>query len=110
MGEFLTGSLSVSPQHSAQAAVEESERMFNMFIHTIERKRTEVKELIRAQERTELGLAEGLQEKLEKEITDLKKRDGELAELAETEDHVHFLQVMFIVMLSSICEDRWILI
>lgn len=98
--KFLTGSLPVSLQQAAQTAVEESERMFNMFIHTIERRRTEVKELIKVQERTELGLAENLLEKLEKEISELKKRDAELAELAETEDHVLFLQVIFTVMLS----------
>ncbi|XP_041912598.1 tripartite motif-containing protein 16-like [Alosa sapidissima] len=79
-------------KHSAQAAVEENERMFNLLIHSIERRRTEMKELIRVQERTELGLAEGLLEKLEKEIGELKKRDAELAELAQTEDHVRFLQ------------------
>ncbi|KAL7888981.1 hypothetical protein AOLI_G00039550 [Acnodon oligacanthus] len=77
---------------SAQAAVEDSERIFAELIRSIEKKRCEVTELIRAQEEAELSGAEELLEQLEQEIADLKRRDTELEQLSHTEDHVHFLQ------------------
>ncbi|XP_076874289.1 E3 ubiquitin/ISG15 ligase TRIM25-like [Brachyhypopomus gauderio] len=78
---------------SAQAAVEDSERIFTELISTIEKKRCEVREQIRDQEKAELSCAEELLETLDKEITDLKRRDAELEQLTHTEDHIHFLQV-----------------
>lgn len=62
-------------------------------IQSIEKRRSEVKELIQAQEKAELTLVEGLIENLEKELADLRKRDGELEKLSQTDDHIHFLQV-----------------
>uniref|UniRef100_A0A3B1K546 Tripartite motif-containing protein 16-like n=1 Tax=Astyanax mexicanus TaxID=7994 RepID=A0A3B1K546_ASTMX len=78
---------------SAQSAVEDSERIFTELICSIEKKRSEVTELIRDQEKTELSAAEELLEQLEQEITDLKRRNTELEQLSHTEDHIHFLQV-----------------
>ncbi|KAG9330594.1 hypothetical protein JZ751_023713 [Albula glossodonta] len=77
---------------SAQAAVEDSERIFTELIHSIERRRSEVKELIRDQEKAAVSEAEGLLERLEQEIAELKRRDAELEQLSHTEDHIHFLQ------------------
>ncbi|KAL7827337.1 hypothetical protein SRHO_G00330550 [Serrasalmus rhombeus] len=77
---------------SAQAAVKDSEKIFTELIESIERRRSEVKELIRAQEKTELNRAEYLLKKLEQEIADLRRRDAELEQLSHSEDHIHFLQ------------------
>ncbi|CAB1344753.1 unnamed protein product [Coregonus sp. 'balchen'] len=44
--------------HSALAAVEASERIFTELSHSIERRRSYVKELIRAQEWSELSRVE----------------------------------------------------
>ncbi|KAJ8278275.1 hypothetical protein GJAV_G00085830 [Gymnothorax javanicus] len=77
---------------SAQAAVEDSERIFTELIRSIERRRSEVKELIRDQEKAEVSRAEGLLERLEQEIAELRRRDAELEQLSHTEDHIHFLQ------------------
>ncbi|KAL7827300.1 hypothetical protein SRHO_G00330180 [Serrasalmus rhombeus] len=77
---------------SAQAAVEDSEKIFTELIESIERRRSEVKELIRAQEKTELSQALELLKKLEQEIADLRRRDAELEQLSHSEDHIHFLQ------------------
>ncbi|KAI4877607.1 hypothetical protein NFI96_023040, partial [Prochilodus magdalenae] len=90
---------------SAQAAVEDSERIFTQLIRSIEKKRSEVTELIRAQEKTELSRAEELLEKLEQEIADLKRRDTELEQLEHTEDHIHFLQSFQSLCVSSGSED-----
>ncbi|KAJ8376954.1 hypothetical protein SKAU_G00075340, partial [Synaphobranchus kaupii] len=81
-----------SLKHSAQAAVEDSERIFTELIRSIERRCSEVKELIRDQEKAEVSRAEGLLERLEQEIAELRRRDAELEQLSHTEDHIHFLQ------------------
>ncbi|KAJ8392971.1 hypothetical protein AAFF_G00068750 [Aldrovandia affinis] len=77
---------------SAQAAVEDSERMFTELIRSFERRRSEVKELIRDQEKAAVSRAKGLVEQLEQEIAELRRRDAELEQLSHTENHIHFLQ------------------
>ncbi|KAL2092768.1 hypothetical protein ACEWY4_012566 [Coilia grayii] len=77
---------------SAQTAVEESERMFTEMMRSIKRRRSEVTELIRAQEKAEVSRAEGLLKRLEQEIAELKRRDAEMKQLSLTEDHIHFLK------------------
>ncbi|XP_045070110.1 tripartite motif-containing protein 16-like [Coregonus clupeaformis] len=81
-----------SLKRSAQAAVEDSDKIFTELIRSIERRRSEVKELIRAQEKAQVSQAEGLLEQLEQEIAELRKRSTELEQLSHTEDHIHFLQ------------------
>ncbi|XP_029611875.1 tripartite motif-containing protein 16-like isoform X1 [Salmo trutta] len=81
-----------SLKHSAQAAVEDSDRIFTELIHSIERRRSELKELIRAQEKAQVSQADGLLEQLEQEIAELRRRNAELEQLSHTEDHIHFLQ------------------
>ncbi|KAJ8376940.1 hypothetical protein SKAU_G00075200, partial [Synaphobranchus kaupii] len=73
-----------SLKHSAQAAVEDSERIFTELIRSIKRRCSEVKELIRDQEKAEVSRAEGLLERLEQEIAELRRRDAELKQLSHT--------------------------
>ncbi|XP_062398313.1 E3 ubiquitin/ISG15 ligase TRIM25-like [Sardina pilchardus] len=80
-----------SLKRSAQTAVEDSDSMFTEMICTIEKRHSEVKELIRAQEKAEVYRVEEHLEILEQEIAELKKRDAELEQLSHTEDHIHFL-------------------
>ncbi|XP_029483101.1 tripartite motif-containing protein 16-like isoform X1 [Oncorhynchus nerka] len=87
-----------SLKRSAQAAVEESETIFTELICTIERRCSEVKELIKAQEKAAVNQAEGLLKQMEQEIAKLRRRDAELEQLSHTEDHIHFLQT-----LQSLC-------
>uniref|UniRef100_A0A4W4ETQ5 B30.2/SPRY domain-containing protein n=1 Tax=Electrophorus electricus TaxID=8005 RepID=A0A4W4ETQ5_ELEEL len=77
----------------SQASPPDSERIFNELNCSIEKKRCEVRDLIRDQEKAELSRAEGLLDQLKKEIADLKRRDTELEQLSHTEDHIQFLQV-----------------
>ncbi|XP_046729650.1 tripartite motif-containing protein 16-like [Silurus meridionalis] len=77
---------------SAQTAVEDSERIFTELISSMEKMRSEVKEMIRAQEEAELSRPERLLEELEQEIADLQRRVTELEQLSHTHDHIHFLQ------------------
>uniref|UniRef100_A0A3B4TSS5 Tripartite motif containing 16 n=1 Tax=Seriola dumerili TaxID=41447 RepID=A0A3B4TSS5_SERDU len=46
---------------------------------------------IRSQQETEVSRVKELQEKLEQEITELKRKDAELKQLSHTEDHNQFL-------------------
>ncbi|XP_063052819.1 tripartite motif-containing protein 16-like [Engraulis encrasicolus] len=77
---------------SAQSAVEHSDQMFDDIIRSVERRRSEVTELIRAQEKAEVSRAEGLLERLEQEISELKKRVAEMEQLSHTQDPIHFLK------------------
>ncbi|KAM9529533.1 tripartite motif-containing protein 16-like isoform 2-T2 [Salvelinus alpinus] len=81
-----------SLKHSTQAAVEDSDQIFTELIRSIERRSSEVKELIRAQVKDQVSQAEGLLEQLKQEIAELRKRSTELEQLSHTEDHIHFLQ------------------
>uniref|UniRef100_W5K2S3 Uncharacterized protein n=1 Tax=Astyanax mexicanus TaxID=7994 RepID=W5K2S3_ASTMX len=83
----------INEKRSAQAAVADNEKIFTELIQSIERRRSEMNELIRAQEKVELSLAEELQKKLEQEIADLRRRDSELKKLLDTEDPINFLQL-----------------
>ncbi|XP_042560465.1 E3 ubiquitin/ISG15 ligase TRIM25-like [Clupea harengus] len=79
-------------QASAQKADEDTEKIFKELISFMEKKRSEVKESIRAQEKAEVSRAEGLQEQLELEIAKLKNRYAEMEQLQPIEDPIDFLQ------------------
>ncbi|XP_039549152.1 tripartite motif-containing protein 5-like isoform X2 [Pimephales promelas] len=77
---------------SAKEAVKNSTRAFTELAKFIEKRSNEVIEKIKAQEKADLDQGEKLQEKLEGEITELKKREGVLETLLQTDDSIHFLQ------------------
>uniref|UniRef100_A0A3B1JD71 Tripartite motif-containing protein 16-like n=1 Tax=Astyanax mexicanus TaxID=7994 RepID=A0A3B1JD71_ASTMX len=77
---------------SAQTAVEDSEKIFTEMILSMERRRSEVRQMIRDQEKAAVSRAEERLKRLEQEITELKRRDADLEKLSFTEDHIHFLQ------------------
>ncbi|ROL48126.1 Tripartite motif-containing protein 16 [Anabarilius grahami] len=79
-------------KRSAQAAVEDSERIFTELICSIEKSRSEVTQMIRDQEQAEVSRAEGLLKRLEQEIDDLRRRDAELEQVSHTDNHIYFLQ------------------
>ncbi|XP_056248328.1 tripartite motif-containing protein 16-like [Seriola aureovittata] len=76
---------------SADEAVEDSEKTFTELIRLMEKRRSDVKQQIRSQQETEAGRVKELQEKLQQEIAELKRKDAELKQLSHTEDHSHFL-------------------
>ncbi|XP_058872593.1 tripartite motif-containing protein 16-like [Acipenser ruthenus] len=79
-------------QRSACIEIKESEKIFTELIRSIEKIHTEVIELIGANEKAAVNQAEGRMKKLEQEIAELRRRNAELKQLSETEDHIHFLQ------------------
>ncbi|XP_060939575.1 tripartite motif-containing protein 16-like [Limanda limanda] len=76
---------------SADKAVEDSEEIFTELIRLLEKRSSDVKQQIRSQQETEVSRVRELQERLEQEITELKRKDHELQQLLDTEDHNQFL-------------------
>ncbi|XP_053199631.1 tripartite motif-containing protein 16-like [Scomber japonicus] len=77
---------------SADKAVEDSEKIFTELIRRIQKRSSDVKQQIRSKQETEVNHVKELQKKLEKEITELKRKDTELEKLSCTEDHIQFLK------------------
>ncbi|XP_017267911.1 E3 ubiquitin/ISG15 ligase TRIM25-like [Kryptolebias marmoratus] len=76
---------------SADKTVEDSEKIFTQLIQLIQKRSSEVKQQIRSQQETEASRVKELQEKLEQEIAELKRKEAELKQLSDTEDHNQFL-------------------
>ncbi|XP_035805486.2 tripartite motif-containing protein 16-like [Amphiprion ocellaris] len=76
---------------SADKAVEDSEEMFTHMIRLLQKRGRDVEQQIRSQQKTEESRVKELQEKLEQEIRDLKRKDAELKQLSDTPDHSQFL-------------------
>ncbi|RVE61979.1 hypothetical protein OJAV_G00176560 [Oryzias javanicus] len=79
-------------KHATDAVVDESERIFSKLIQSMEKHRAEVKELLRFQEKAVVGHSEEALEKIQQEMAELRRTNGELERLCHTEDHVYFLQ------------------
>nr|XP_046208287.1 tripartite motif-containing protein 16-like isoform X2 [Oncorhynchus gorbuscha] len=82
-----------------RSAVKGSDKIF------AELRSSEVKELIRAQVKSQVSQAEGLLEQLKKEIAELRKRSTELEQLSQTEDHITFLQSFQSLSSISVSSD-----
>uniref|UniRef100_A0A3B5AZ54 Tripartite motif-containing protein 16-like n=1 Tax=Stegastes partitus TaxID=144197 RepID=A0A3B5AZ54_9TELE len=76
---------------SADKTVEHREEMFMNMIRLIQNRSSEVKQQIRSQQEAEVSRVQELEEKLQQEISDLKRKDAELKQLSETPDHSQFL-------------------
>ncbi|KAI4792402.1 hypothetical protein KUCAC02_033403 [Chaenocephalus aceratus] len=76
---------------SADKAVEDSEKTFTELIRLVEKRSSDVKQQLRSQQEREVSGVRELQEKLEQEISELKRRDAELELLSHAEDHNQFL-------------------
>ncbi|XP_034388532.1 tripartite motif-containing protein 16-like [Cyclopterus lumpus] len=71
---------------SADKTVKDSEKIFTELIRLMKKRSSDVKQQVRSQQRTEVSRVKELQEKLEQEITELKRNDAELQKLSHTED------------------------
>ncbi|XP_031146895.1 tripartite motif-containing protein 16-like [Sander lucioperca] len=76
---------------SADKVVEDSGKIFTELILCMTKKRSDVEQKVRSQQKTEVSRVKELQEKLEQEITELKRKDAELKKISVTEDHNQFL-------------------
>ncbi|XP_061588961.1 tripartite motif-containing protein 16-like [Cololabis saira] len=66
---------------SADKTVEDSEEIFTELISLLWKRSSDVKQQIRSQQETEVRRVRELEEKLQQEITDLKRRDAEMKQL-----------------------------
>ncbi|XP_052392002.1 uncharacterized protein LOC127939051 isoform X1 [Carassius gibelio] len=94
-----------SHSDSAKKAVENSKKVFSELVKLIEKKGNEVIEKIKAEEKADLDQGTKLQKKLQEEITELKKREGVLEDLLQTDDNIQFLQNYESVSSSSGTEE-----
>ncbi|XP_061587201.1 tripartite motif-containing protein 16-like [Cololabis saira] len=76
---------------SADKTVKDSEEHFTQLISLLQKRSSDVKQQIRSQQETEVRRVRELEDKLQQEITDLKRRDAELKPLTDNEDHNQFL-------------------
>ncbi|KAM4534268.1 tripartite motif-containing protein 16-like [Odontesthes bonariensis] len=76
---------------SADKTEEHSQKIFSQLIRLLQKRSSDVKQQIRSQQEAEGRRVKELQEKLEQEITELKRKDAELQQLSHTEDHSQFL-------------------
>uniref|UniRef100_A0A8B9HSH2 FinTRIM family, member 83 n=1 Tax=Astyanax mexicanus TaxID=7994 RepID=A0A8B9HSH2_ASTMX len=90
---------------SAQRALQESEKLFGDMLQIIERMQQEMARLISSNKKAALNTAEGHMERLDQEITDLKRRDNELTQLSRTEDHIHFIQSYHMLLAQTDAEE-----
>ncbi|XP_041841989.1 E3 ubiquitin/ISG15 ligase TRIM25-like [Melanotaenia boesemani] len=72
---------------SADKAVEDIGKIFIELTRLILKRSYDVKQQIRSQQETEVSRVKELQEKLEQEITELKRKDGELEQIGVYLDH-----------------------
>ncbi|KAI3374623.1 hypothetical protein L3Q82_021195 [Scortum barcoo] len=68
-----------------------AKKIFSQLIRLIQKRSSDVKQQLRSQQETEVSRVKELQEKLEQEITELKRKDADLKQLSHTEDHTQFL-------------------
>lgn len=80
-------------QYSGDAAVDQNEKAYAEIVTMAGKRHCAVRELIRVQEKAAVSRAEAIIDRLEREISELRKGEDELKQLSLTEDHVHFLQV-----------------
>ncbi|XP_036375398.1 E3 ubiquitin-protein ligase TRIM47-like [Megalops cyprinoides] len=78
--------------HSAQAAVEDSERIFTELISSIKKSCSEMKKLIRDQEKAAVQQAKGVIKRVEREVAKLRKREAEQEKLSHAKDDIYFLK------------------
>uniref|UniRef100_A0A672JCE8 E3 ubiquitin/ISG15 ligase TRIM25-like n=1 Tax=Salarias fasciatus TaxID=181472 RepID=A0A672JCE8_SALFA len=76
---------------SADEAVKNSLETFKQMIRLIAKRGDEVTQQLRFQHQTAVSVLRQLQGKIEQEITELKRKDVQLEQLAHTEDHTQFL-------------------
>ncbi|KAI3361255.1 hypothetical protein L3Q82_012929, partial [Scortum barcoo] len=70
---------------SADKAVKDSEKIFSQLIRLIQKRSSDVKQQLRSQQETEVSRVKELQEKLEQEITELKRKDADSESSSHTQ-------------------------
>ncbi|XP_029971641.1 tripartite motif-containing protein 16-like [Salarias fasciatus] len=88
--------------HSAKKTTEDTEKIFKQLIDFIHQRSSDVKRQVRSQQQTELSRVQELQEKLEREIAELKRKDAGLEQISQTDGDIQFVRSYH--SLSSVTE------
>ncbi|XP_062377558.1 tripartite motif-containing protein 16-like [Sardina pilchardus] len=91
--------------NSEQVVMEDTETVFAELVRMVKERCSEVKEVIRTQKEAELGQARTLSDQLHQEIEELRRKDLELEQLSQIEDHLDFLQTSLSSSVPSGLED-----
>ncbi|KAG8001370.1 Tripartite motif-containing protein 16 [Nibea albiflora] len=94
---------------SADEAVDDNERIFTKLICVIQKRSSDLKQQLRSQQKTEESRVKELQQKLEQEIIELKKKDAELKQFSQTVDHNEFIQKQPLLSQLSTSTDSFII-
>ncbi|KAK7921855.1 hypothetical protein WMY93_008757 [Mugilogobius chulae] len=78
---------------SAQTAVQRSRDSFREMALLLDKRRSEVEQQIQSEEKTQLSRVQELQDRLQQDVTELKRSISELDTLALAPDHNQFIQV-----------------
>ncbi|XP_058480587.1 tripartite motif-containing protein 16-like [Solea solea] len=76
---------------SADKAMKDTDKSFTEMMGLLQKRSSDVKQQIRSKLETEVRRVTDAEEKLQQEITELKKREAELKQLSLTHDHNQFL-------------------
>ncbi|XP_058473192.1 E3 ubiquitin/ISG15 ligase TRIM25-like [Solea solea] len=76
---------------SAGKAMKDTDEVFTEMTRLLQKRSSDVKQQIRSKLETEVRRVTDAEEKLQQEITELKKREAELKQLSLTHDHNQFL-------------------
>ncbi|XP_028261627.1 E3 ubiquitin/ISG15 ligase TRIM25-like isoform X2 [Parambassis ranga] len=87
----------------AENSLKDCDRMFADLISSLQRRRSEVKQLIKVQEQTAIAQVVELQLQLVEEITKLKEKDAELEQLAHVDNFIYLMQIF--QSLSTSCDS-----
>lgn len=91
-------------QMSAENELKDSDRLFTSLIRSIEERQAEVNAEIVEEQRAAESRSEELIGELQGEIAELQRRNTELEELMNSEDHLNLLQVTANCKLRSVRE------
>lgn len=69
-------------------------------INSAERKRLEIREVIKATEEAEVQRADGILKRMEQEVSKLRERDNELVQFAHLDDDFLFVLVTQLIISS----------
>ncbi|XP_058482840.1 tripartite motif-containing protein 16-like [Solea solea] len=76
---------------STDEAVEDTDKILTEMMCLLQKRSSDLKQQIRSQQETEVSRVKDVEEKLQQEFTELKKREAELKKLSLTHDHNQFL-------------------
>lgn len=80
-------------QKNSKKDIEDSRTVFSTLLRSIERSQAELIEVIQRQQKAAEKRAKGLIAELEQEIINLERHRSKVAQLSDTEDSLHLLQV-----------------